>query len=705
MSSRLKSISGSNFRSFRAPFSVDLPESGLVLLQGLNHDTGGSSGSGKSSLALAINYALGSCSIPATELASWDGDTAQVKLELTDRNGLPLEISRGKKLDIKVSNTSMTGSAGQKEEGLAKALGLSAEMLQALTYRPQRKPGLFLSKTDSEKKEFLTQLLGLDTFEKAQETGAAKIKELETQLSSAEGALAVLQQQVNELGEPEDLTFWEQEAETLAGQLTWQKTLIEELQARQTEHQAKVTADAKAASDAFGARIREITAKIYSSTPGAPVIAEDHFDTTELERLTDLISQCDSRIKRLSDEDAAKKRVVDAEAAEQQKEIVSANRLGAGLNGFLAEQKRLCAELAKLESSICPTCEREWLESEALKFDITRKLEDLASSINEAHWALGCIPDMEVKLQGIKASFAPNPKIQQLVEMKSTVSSQYATEKQRLNGMAAQATAEANAVLAGLKAEMSSLQLQANQAAAAVVAAGEAVGNKLSVDIVQAQQAVRGHDASFRDAQQNIVRIQEAAKRRQALGLRLITAIATTGELEASVNRERDFLHVIGREGFLGSIFQECLDEISDETNRLLGSIANVRGVTIRFASESLTQKGTTKRSIVPVVTINGNEAPLYSGLSGGMLSSVELGVDLALGAVISRRTGVCPSWLVLDECFGGLDDTSAESCFEMLKVYSRDRLILVVDHAAQFKSLFDHFITIEYRSGESVVR
>jgi hypothetical protein len=56
---------------------------------------------------------------------------------------------------------------------------LPPELLAPLTYRGQKQPGLFLSKTDAEKKEFLTTLLDLGKFEAAVEASQAKVKNLE----------------------------------------------------------------------------------------------------------------------------------------------------------------------------------------------------------------------------------------------------------------------------------------------------------------------------------------------------------------------------------------------------------------------------------------------------------------------------------------------------------------------------------------------
>lgn len=92
----------------------------------------------------------------------------------------------------------------------------------------------------------------------------------------------------------------------------------------------------------------------------------------------------------------------------------------------------------------------------------------------------------------------------------------------------------------------------------------------------------------------------------------------------------------------------------------------------------------------------------MESGLSGGMYSVVELVVDLALSAVVSRRSGVQFGWLVLDEVLDGLGPVEKESAMEILQRYAADRLVIVVDHSSEFQSSFTRSIDVEMSGGVS---
>jgi DNA repair exonuclease SbcCD ATPase subunit len=124
----------------------------------------------------------------------------------------------------------------------------------------------------------------------------------------------------------------------------------------------------------------------------------------------------------------------------------------------------------------------------------------------------------------------------------------------------------------------------------------------------------------------------------------------------------------------------------------------------LRIDSQREKASGGTQNKIDIKVLAEGKEIPYEAGLSGGMAAATGLSLDLALGAVLSRRQNRFPGWLILDEAFDGLGTISKESCLEMLSKHVSGRLVLVVDHNSEFHGLFDHVIEIEMIDGESRV-
>jgi DNA repair exonuclease SbcCD ATPase subunit len=154
----------------------------------------------------------------------------------------------------------------------------------------------------------------------------------------------------------------------------------------------------------------------------------------------------------------------------------------------------------------------------------------------------------------------------------------------------------------------------------------------------------------------------------------------------------------------LGVIFDDVLAEITTATNNVLERVANVSHLTFQFDSTKETKTGNITQRIIPVIYSHGRKVSFNAGISGGMQTSVELAVDLAVAEVVGRRRGTYPGFLILDEPFEGLGGTSKEAALEMLRVYASDRLLLVVDHSSEIGASFSQVIEIVQEDGRSKI-
>lgn len=170
-----------NFLSYQNGLVV-LPIHGMVLLQG-------PSGSGKTAVMQAIAYAFGFNNIPKNSLTTW-GAASGCKVEVIFVYGIyRCTLVRSEDQPTHLTMDSGSGSStvvkgnNAVKEALVKLFEISPEFLSELTYRPQQEPGSFIRKTDSEKKEFLTEVLGLQKFEAAVDWAQKRLKELEVDLA------------------------------------------------------------------------------------------------------------------------------------------------------------------------------------------------------------------------------------------------------------------------------------------------------------------------------------------------------------------------------------------------------------------------------------------------------------------------------------------------------------------------------------------
>ena len=169
------------FRSFKNRSSLEFPQSGLTLISGKWDNGDVSSGSGKSAIFMAIAYALDVCDIAATDLKNYDSKKKFVQLTLSDSTNTYV-ITRDPKITLSINGVNYEGLAKGAKEKIYEILGISPDLVKDLTYREQRTRGKFVNSTDSQKKEFLSELLGLIAFEKASDDYVKEISALQSSI-------------------------------------------------------------------------------------------------------------------------------------------------------------------------------------------------------------------------------------------------------------------------------------------------------------------------------------------------------------------------------------------------------------------------------------------------------------------------------------------------------------------------------------------
>lgn len=637
---RLKCLKMRGFRSFLRETRIDFPPTGLVLIRGTNPQTGDPSGTGKSTILLAIAYALDMCPYPATELQSWGADSMQVTLTLETSKG-EVFITRGKKNSLKIGEQTITGAKAISDT-IASLFGLDADTLRSITYRVQRRDGLFLSLSDSEKKEFLTRILGLVKVENAVDQAEKRAKALDLEIEPKARAIAELEKTFSVLREqklPELMDDAAQKAELVQ--------VNQELQAIQENIDATWAAAKKAKSEVdqdpqlLGLKQSLAVAKIHLTN--ARTEDERRFSTFQ----------------------------------ERRKALLGSLQLIAGQEAGIVQATReidnLEVELRKATEGVCPTCMRQWDDAAKKAANLKSQIENWKAMRDQAS---AKIKNKSMVTEELRQVFTPDPLLVRLTEVVDGIEDQIQERTVELNsGPMQEAQSKVNAFNVQRASRMAKRQ-------------------GLEQTITTIADANRKLEASRKQAEQTLKQV--------ATDLEIKRADLET--LRAEFNAEKDFAYMMGYQGFLGVIFDEALRDIETRTNERLALLANVSNVTIRFKSEVVTGKGLVKRTITPVVYVGGHESRPESGLSGGMYTSVEGIVDLAVMAVAQDRTGSLPGFMFLDESFNGQGNATKESAMEVLREYAKEKLVLVIDHSSEFKEHFSQFIDVIYKDGVSEI-
>ena len=144
-----KRLKFNNIGRFVEEQEIDFTKlSNLNQIEGQNSNTGGSSGSGKSTVFNAIDYLLGLNNLSSTVLQSRltkEPITVDGEFEL---NGKSLLISRSKKgLSISYDGNVIEGSSKLTEEKLDSLIGISRELFRKMLHKRQKEGGFFLDLT------------------------------------------------------------------------------------------------------------------------------------------------------------------------------------------------------------------------------------------------------------------------------------------------------------------------------------------------------------------------------------------------------------------------------------------------------------------------------------------------------------------------------------------------------------------------------
>lgn len=635
----LKYLEVQGFRSFKEKTRVEFPKTGLVLIRG-------PSGVGKTNLLLAISYALDICPIPATKLKSWFSNKFQIELGLESAEG-PIIIRRGSENSVTRNGNTITGAKAVTEE-IPKIVGMSNDILSSVTYRVQRKPGAFVSKGDTEKREFLGALIPLlDQIERAVEQSENELKNLNKTIEP----LVIKREGLVEATEKLRLNIV-------------QDPIIEQWPVKKLELKEKI--------DAIVARFAE------NDSSRKHIELQSKQALTVIDTNPELIKRRDyvAFVKQLLQNETETEKARRAEFDKGQKVLHGQiSNLEQGLwsaKRELAQEVGLRQQLSVLEGNICPTCSQTWVKNQEAKTKVLESLEKLEKIKLNVPAIEAVIKKMKEGLKG----WEENPKIQELSKDILTKEGEINLEVSRLR----------SEILFAFKDLKQKLELESQS----IVSDQRRFADEL------AQTERRYHDAMMsQDRFHKMIAENE-------------TSIAKIDQdlekLKRSVLMEENVIRCLGKNGFLGSIFDQILVEIETEINKMLVGMTNAQNISIKFKTETVTGKGIAKKTITPVVYIGGFETDLDSGPSGGQQSSIELVIDLAVLRVVERRTGRVPGWLLQDEVIIGQGSDTSVNAIEILKEFAEDKMVLVIDHSSEVKEYFQKVIDVRMENGVSYI-
>jgi len=632
----------------------------LIQIDGKNLNTGGSSGSGKSTVLMVLDYLLGLNDVPATLLQSRltkSGMWAEGDFVI---DGQPVTISRSKKdgLSITMGDNKVSGNSDQAEEKLQELIGLPMPIFKKMIHKRQKEGGFFLGLGASKTYKFLVSVLGL-----------------EKHITDIDAIVA-------------DIKRWDEEATAAQRTLDLDRSSLLDLERILSEKQKPVQnySDEQIEQmnkDVQGLQItlRALKMQVKEDVAEVPVVVDKTIDATELnQKISALVPRRNELNGFIKDLENVKVNL-QAEINKIPFYLADAQKAGKRISD-------LRAEMAHIEQSQCPKCMQNWVGDsakasiESIKGEIDQKISEalaLKSKIDTK-------PDLESKLLTVINEIAThNQELIQLQEqragydatkyaMMEAVGSENAIARQKYNEKIKTIEVNSQKNIDAINQKLKDAEIALN---------GEEI--KRNSYLI----AMRSYEKDVEALQGSITRkqneIQNSTTKLNDLGKKLVVAKESQRLIKAYVLQT----------------FQDTLDAIGETATNILSAIPNMNTSTIYFENCKETKTGSIKDEITAIINIDGNNDIPINSLSGGEKTAIDLRADLAFIDVIEQKVAKGANFFFMDEPFDGLDSVCKENCLEILKQVDTNKKIIMVDHSSELKEMVSDVILV-VKNGES---
>lgn len=653
----LHDYSFQNIRSFLDKQTISFEgRDKLIQMDGENRNTGGSSGSGKSTALIAIDYLFGLSDIPATVLQSWlTKDDMMVEANLTINN-VKTNIRRSKKkgLVLKYGEEEFQGTLA--EEKLQQIIAIPKNVFKQMIHKKQDEKGFFLNKTAKQMYDFLIDMLDLGNQDKKLQKVSEDIKNLTKSLETSNLTIANIEKSIEDL-------------ESILSQKVAPQPVdvskLPELQKQKEEIAEKIKSLESQKHEALKA----------ISKPQIP-----NFEPYNTEKLLKL----EETTKILRDKGQA----VEYNLQNLNRELfsISTDKDSIQSKAKLAVDKS--KKLQELKNNVCYTCKQHYSGDDAQKTQaqLAEEIENIKKEIME----LKAKVDKESEI--LKQISTCETSLKKIREAMDDVKAQMTEEKRNADEHRKKYDDQVEKLQMASKNQELEVSSKFNNAISEVknkVWPIDSEIQKLQSDKANYERSLTSYDSECKSIKEKLDRYKQQH-------------VEEHKKLEESNNKLKvaEEAHRLIKT-YTIQVFQDTLNLIGDVATEMISAIPNIQNSSIYFEGCKENQNGAIKDEVTPIITLNGHNKIPIKAFSGGEKTAIELAVDLAVIDVIEAKTGKGANFFILDEPFNGLDSICKEACLEVLKQHDTNKKIIMVDHSSELKEMVSDVITI-VKEGES---
>ena len=652
---KIRSVCAVNFRSY-PKFSFEIPERGIILLDGQDLRTRGSNGSGKSTLCDSIFWCIYGY-LPRGGLADAvirNGEShCSVSLELQVNNEQWIIVrSRGpNKLEVTIDGKPEKRKAADLQQFIQSKLK-SPDLFEISAYIAQDRSTGFYNMTDGDRADIFSILANAKEMELGHEVAKAERDLIKSKLIASKASFETMRAFVADT---------QIRLSKLQGGFEEARRLPEF-----TKQQIEKT---RKHNDALAEQIKKEASEKHNKLYGdlSQKITELSDLSRRLTRRGEVIQKDLAEIKAPSDElKALEKKYIEAsqilEAAKSHNKLAQKGILHNQKLQVQIEHKRTHATEMS-DKGTCNACGQ--LLPEATRADAMMK------SVQEIE-----------KLQG---QLMREPELideASLHKIANDLFSDYSLKK-------AAAEEAPNRLMAELKAQRAELD-SVNSQIQRLKAECDTYLARLKNDTDQKLKKLDEDILALeRTLEMQLQKVDALAKQLSDEQAALVAHAEKTEKLDGEIKHLEDelvlygeLLELFGNAGYRAVQFSDLVTRVSE----LAGSyLEHMTGGQYSTRIEQVKENGKGEARIVlrPVVTRGGIETTEFD--SGGQRGRVRLAYDLAVNAV-----GADGLPLILDEALNGLDSEAKFEALDLLKQISLDRPIFVIDHTDALKTALD---------------
>lgn len=676
----LKKLSWVNIGRFVEKQTLDFTSRDKISqINGLNKNTGGSSGSAKSTVFNALDYNLGVSDIPATALQSrLTKEPIWTETEW-DIGGRTVIITRSKKTGLTIVDGDEITSGNSKiaEEKLDHLIQIPRKIFKKMIHKKQKEGAFFLNLTAKEVYEFLTQALDLGVLTEKQAVIDNTISTIQSEIDELTRQMEVKKESIESL---EKVKKDKIPPENFVSQIDV-KTLKEEV----------LTLE-KRLNDLN----LELSEKISSIEK--PQLKQVVLDLTEEESVKKELSILQNkRVEIENNHYALKKQSMD-KATQIAQKLSSINQAKNSMKNDIDKLKTLSEEKKHIESSKCPTCSQTWVGDGA-----TEKISKIQSDIsvlknkmlNELKPLISQEPTIQEELAQEKSKLADLERLNVFTEVDVEISN----KRKHLQEIELKNKSIQNDLKSEYEKSLVSYDLEKSKITSNFQ-------NTIS-ELRQQILAKKSDIEKFEIQEKNYLNSLESYKRDIAsIDSNIEENRSTQEKIKERLNHENKRLKVAEEakrliKTYILQVFQDTLDYIGDYATDILSHIPNVSNASIHFEGCKETQKGAIKDEVTAIINMDGYENVNLKTLSGGERTAIDLAVDIAVIDMIEIKAGKGADFFILDEPFNGLEDVNISQCLEILKNIDTNKKIMIVDHNPIAKEMISDNILV-VRDGET---